>query len=84
MARCSPWIRYPRISNLPLIASYVEDKDDVKRLNHIGTHPVHILIYLNAINYLNWIELKEKKKTEISKYWTSALRNKSNIILIIY
>ena len=36
------YVNKKRISKIwPLIASYVEDKDDVKRLNHIGTHPVH-------------------------------------------
>ncbi len=79
------YVNKKRISKIwPLIASYVEDKDDVKRLNHIGTHPVHNdLAILNAIDYLNWIGLnrKEKRLRFLQNYWTSALRNKSNIII---
>ena len=79
------YVNKKRISKIwPLIASYVEDKDEVKRLNHIGTHPVHNdLAILNAIDYLNWIGLnrKEKRLRFLQNYWTSALRNKSNIII---
>ena len=79
------YVNKKRISKIwPLIASYVEDKDDVKRLNHIGTHHVHNdLAILNAIDYLNWIGLnrKEKRLRFLQNYWTSALRNKSNIII---
>ena len=79
------YVNKKRISKIwPLIASYVEDKNDIKRLNHIGTHPVHNdLSILNAINYLNWIELKRKEKRLrfLQNYLTSALRNKSNIII---
>ena len=39
----------------------------LRRLNHIGTHPVHTdLAISNSIDYLNWIGIKEKKKNEIS------------------
>ena len=79
------YVNKKRISKIwPLIASYVEDKNDIKRLNHIGTHPVHNdLSILNAINYLNWIELKRKEERLrfLQNYLTSALRNKSNIII---
>jgi len=79
------YVNKKRISKIwPLIASYVEDKNDIKRLNHIGTHPVHNdLSILNAINYLNWIELKRKEERLrfLQNYLTSALRNNSNIII---
>jgi len=79
------YVNKKRISKIwPLIASYIEDKNHIKRLNHIGTHPVHNdLAILNAINYLNWIELKRKEERLrfLQNYLTSALRNNSNIII---
>lgn len=72
--------RTPKI--WPLIASYVEDKNNINRLNHIGTHPVYNdLAIINAINYLNWIEIKRKEKRLrfLQNYWTSELRNNSKI-----
>lgn len=79
------YVNKKRISKIwPLIASHVEEKNNVKRLNHIGTHPVHTdLAILNAIGYLNWMGLKRKEERLrfLQNYWTSALRNVSNIII---
>ncbi len=79
------YVNKKRISKIwPLIASYVEDKGDIKRLNHIGTHPVHNdLSIINAIDYLNWIGLKRKEKRLrfLQNYWTSALRKIPNILI---
>ncbi|MEE3035298.1 MAG: aminotransferase class V-fold PLP-dependent enzyme [Bacteroidota bacterium] len=79
------YVNKKRISKIwPLIASHVEEKNNVKRLNHIGTHPVHTdLAILNAIDYLNWMGLKRKEERLrfLQNYWTSALRNVSNIII---
>lgn len=79
------YVNKKRISKIwPLIASHIKEKDNIKRLNHTGTHPVHTdLAISNAIDYLNWIGLKRKEERLrfLQNYWTSALRSIPNIII---
>ena len=68
----------------PLLANGNTDKTDIKRLNHIGTHPVHTdLAISNSIDYLKWIgmERKEKRMRFLQRYWSDKLRNVKNVIL---
>ena len=68
----------------PLLANGNTNKKDIKRLNHIGTHPVHTdLAISNSINYTNWIGMKKKEKRMryLQRYWSDKLRIIENIII---
>lgn len=62
----------------PMFAEWNKDDDDIKNLNHTGTHPVHTDLAVNdAIDYLNRMGLdrKEARLRYIQKYWTDQVRN---------
>ena len=68
----------------PLLANGNTNKSDIKRLNHIGTHPVHTdLAISNSIDYLKWIgmERKENRMRFLQRYWSNKLRNVKNVIV---
>ena len=61
----------------PVFASKPTEEDDIERLNHTGTHPVHTdLAIANAIDFLNkfGIERKEARLRYIQRYWTDQAR----------
>jgi selenocysteine lyase/cysteine desulfurase len=67
----------------PLLAEGGKD-EDIARLNHVGTHPVHTdLAIANAIDYYNMIgaEKKEARLRFIQKYWTDKVRNIPNVVV---
>ena len=62
----------------PLFAERDLGPNDMRRLNHIGTHPVHTdLAILNAIEYQNTLGLERKaaRLQYLQHYWTSQLRD---------
>lgn len=68
----------------PLLGDYTKDLNDIRRLNHIGTHPVHTdLAILNAIDYHHWIgtERKENRLRFLQRYWSDALRDVPNVVV---
>ena len=68
----------------PLLANGNTNKKDIKRLNHIGTHPVHTdLAISNSIDYTNWIGMKKKEKRlrYLQRYWSDKLRTVKNVIV---
>lgn len=68
----------------PLLADANSTPDDIHRLNHTGTHPVHTdLAIRNALDYINWLgmERKEKRLRYLQQYWTSALRDVPNVVV---
>ena len=68
----------------PLLANGNTNKKDIKRLNHIGTHPVHTdLAISNSIDYTNWIGIKKKEKRMryLQRYWSDKLRTIENVIV---
>ncbi|GAB5528169.1 MAG: aminotransferase class V-fold PLP-dependent enzyme [Roseivirga sp.] len=68
----------------PLFAEDEREPDDISRLNHTGTHPVHTdLAITNAIDYHNMIggERKEARLRYIQNYWTSRVRDLSHVIV---
>ncbi len=68
----------------PLLANGNTNKSDIKRLNHIGTHPIHTdLAISNSIDYLKWIgiERKENRMRFLQRYWSDKLRNVKNVIV---
>ena len=68
----------------PLFAERDLEPNDMRRLNHIGTHPVHVdLGIINAIEYQNAIGLtrKEARLKYLQHYWTSQLRGLPRIVI---
>ncbi len=68
----------------PLIGDGNKDLDDIRRLNHVGTHPSATdLTVEDAIDFYNMIgaERKEKRLRYIQQYWTSRVKNVPKIII---
>jgi selenocysteine lyase/cysteine desulfurase len=68
----------------PLLASHVHEKDNILRLNHIGTHPVYTDLAIdNALDYQEMIgvERKENRLRYIQRYWSDKLRGIKNVII---
>jgi selenocysteine lyase/cysteine desulfurase len=68
----------------PLIAEGKRNPDDISRLNHIGTHPVHTdLTIADAIDFYNVIgvERKEARLRFLQNYWTSKVQDLPNVLL---
>ncbi len=68
----------------PLLAEAERKPDDISRLNHTGTHPVHTdLAIADAIDFYNIIgvERKEARLRFLQNYWTSKVRNLPHVIL---
>lgn len=68
----------------PLLAERDLGPNDIGRLNHIGTHPVHTdLAILDAIEYQNTIGLKRKEARlkYLQHYWTSKLRGLPRVVV---
>lgn len=68
----------------PLLAEAQKDPDDISRLNHTGTHPVHTdLAIENAIDFHNMIgaKRKEERLRYLQTYWTSKARKIPNVIV---
>jgi selenocysteine lyase/cysteine desulfurase len=80
------WIKKDKIKNIwPVFApENHHNEDDIIRLNHTGTHPVHTdLTIVDAIDFYNTIgaERKEARLRYLQQYWTSRVRNRPGIIL---
>ncbi|MDW3191659.1 MAG: aminotransferase class V-fold PLP-dependent enzyme [Cytophagales bacterium] len=73
------YVKKGKANNItPLLAEGPRDADDITRLNHIGTHPVHTdLTILNAIDFHNKIgtKRKEARLKYLQDYWTSKVRD---------
>lgn len=79
------YVKKENISKVwPLIADGDRPEDDIMRLNHTGTHPVHTdLTISDAIDYYLKIgvERKEKRLKYLQNYWTGKVRSLPNVIL---
>ena len=73
------YVKKGKASNLyPLFAETPLEPDDIYRLNHTGTHPVHTdLAIQNAIDFHKRIGIKRKEARLkfLQDYWTSKVRN---------
>jgi selenocysteine lyase/cysteine desulfurase len=68
----------------PLIADGEKQKNKIKRLNHVGTHPVHTDLTINdSIDYYEMIghERKEARLRYLQLYWSEKVRNIPKIIV---
>ena len=79
------YVKKENIKNIwPLLAEGGKKEDDIYRLNHIGTHPVHTdLAIADAIDFYLKIgaERKEARLRFLQNYWTSKVRDLPNIIV---
>ncbi|CCH00442.1 aminotransferase class V [Fibrella aestuarina BUZ 2] len=73
------YVKKAHISKLwPTFADFGFADDDIRKLNHTGTHPVHTdLTIMDAINFHEQIggERKEARLRYLQQYWTSRVRN---------
>ncbi|MEO7992419.1 MAG: aminotransferase class V-fold PLP-dependent enzyme [Chryseolinea sp.] len=81
-------ILYVRKGNVnkvwPLLADSQRDENDITRLNHTGTHPVHTdLAIANAIDYYMKLgpDRKEARLHHLQQYWTNKVRSLPNVVL---
>ena len=79
------YVKKEKISKIwPLLAAWNKDMDDIRRLNHTGTHPVHTDLAIgNALEYLYKIgpERKEERLRYLQNYWTDQVRDLPHIHL---
>ncbi|AQG81028.1 aminotransferase class V-fold PLP-dependent enzyme [Spirosoma montaniterrae] len=79
------YVRKDRIAGLwPLFGDSSFADDDIRKLNHTGTHPVHTdLAIADAVAYHNRLggSLKENRLRYLQRHWTEPVRNLSNIRL---
>lgn len=72
------YVKKGKVKNLwPMFAEGPVDEDDIRKLNHTGTHPVHTdLAVGNAIAYYQMLgpERKEARLRYLQQYWTSKVR----------
>ena len=68
----------------PLLAPGEKAADDITRLNHLGTHPVHCeLTVMDAIDFFQMIgpARKETRLRYLQQYWTSRVAQLPGIVL---
>lgn len=68
----------------PLFAEMGRKDDDILRLNHLGTHPVHTDLAIgNAMEYHMRLgpERKEARLRYLQQYWTKQVRDLPNVIV---
>lgn len=79
------YVRKENISKVwPLLAESPKEPNDISRLNHTGTIPVHTdLAIANAADYYAKIgaKRKEERLRYLQNYWTKQVRNLPGIIL---
>lgn len=79
------YVRRDKIKNLwPVFADVGFADDDIRKLNHTGTHPVHTDLTLpDAIKFHRMIgpARKEARLRYLQTYWTSKVRSLPNILL---
>jgi selenocysteine lyase/cysteine desulfurase len=79
------YVKKENISKVwPLFAESGRKEDDILRLNHTGTTPVHTdLAIANAIDFYNKIggQKKEARLRYLQNYWTDKVREIPNIFI---
>jgi selenocysteine lyase/cysteine desulfurase len=79
------YVKKENISKVwPLLAEGERKEDDISRLNHIGTHPVHTDLAIgDAIDFYNMIgaERKEARLRYLQNYWTNKVRDLPHVVL---
>lgn len=79
------YVKKDKISKLwETFAESGKEQDDIYRLNHTGTHPVHTDLTIgNAIEFYERLgpDRKEARLRHLQNYWTDQVRDLPHIIL---
>ncbi len=79
------YVNKTRIENVwPLMGDGEKQKNKIRRLNHVGTHPVHTDLTINdSIDYYEMVghERKEARLRYLQLYWSDKVRNIPKIIV---
>lgn len=79
------YVKKDKIRKLwPLFAEAELPRDDIDRLNHMGTIPVHVELTIpDAVAYYKMIgaKRKEERLKYLKAYWTNKVKNHPNIII---
>jgi selenocysteine lyase/cysteine desulfurase len=79
------YVRRDHIARLwPIYGDTGVPDDDIRKLNHTGTHPVHTDLAIQdaiAFHQSIGIQRKEARLRYLQNYWTSRVRGLPNIIL---
>jgi selenocysteine lyase/cysteine desulfurase len=79
------YVRRDRIAALwPIYADLGMADDDIRKLNHTGTHPVHTdLAILGAIDFHEAIGIarKEARLRYLQRYWTTKVRGRHKVVV---
>lgn len=79
------WVRRDKIPGLwPLFAESPRPADDIGRLGHEGTHPVHVhLAIRDALAYHRALgpARKQARLRDLQRYWTTKVRALPGIVL---
>ena len=79
------WVKREKIAGLwPIYGDSSFPDDDIRKLNHTGTHPVHTDLAINdAIDFHEsiGIQRKEARLRYLQNYWTAQVRDVPNIYL---
>jgi selenocysteine lyase/cysteine desulfurase len=79
------WVRRDHIAELwPTFADLTVPDDDIRKLNHTGTQPVHTVLAINdAIDFHERIGIarKEARLRYLQRYWTDQVRGLRGITL---
>ena len=79
------YVRRDRITPLwPIYSDTTMADNDIRKLNHTGTHPVHTDLGINdAIDFHLGIGIqrKEARLRHLQRYWTTKVRGVPNIVL---
>lgn len=79
------YVKRDKIAGLwPIFADSVTTDNDIRKLNHTGTHPAHTdLAINNAIDFHEAIGIsrKEARLRHLQRYWTDKVRGTANIVV---
>lgn len=79
------YVKKENVSKIwPVFADWGKADDDIAKLNHTGTHPVHTdLAINNALDYYHRIggKRKEERLRYIQRYWSEQIRDTPGIIV---
>ena len=79
------YVRQDRVAKLwPIFGDAKPADDDIAKLNHTGTHPVHTdLAIRDAIEFHEsiGIQRKESRLRFLQQYWTTRVRELPNVVL---
>jgi selenocysteine lyase/cysteine desulfurase len=79
------YVKKENIGNVwPLLAEGEREPGDISRLGHIGTHPAHTDLAIDAaIDFYNMLgaERKEARLRFLQNYWTSKVRDLPHVML---